>query len=247
MKLLFEFCCAAAFVLLTTSLVHAQAGESHAADALSPPRPDSTAAGDPAVPPPPADSAPLDVVPAPHPGPTQATTAPLSQQEMPPEALGPRPHPVGAAFAELGLGIGGMAVGLSLTVAAINIGYDHSDALFVIGLTVGPILTLGLTGLGIYGGGRMTSGEGSYWWTALGVVVGASLGAGVGYGLVGVLSSDVGIVAGSLLTPALALAGGMFAFERSDRAVRRRSAGPLPIPMVAATPGGLTLGLAGRF
>ncbi|NOY91009.1 MAG: hypothetical protein GXP55_07325 [Deltaproteobacteria bacterium] len=235
-------CCSFAVALAASSSALAQtedvAGQGQAAGSsaaeLSSPRPGVTAP-DPTTQPP---------------QPTYLDYPPTAEQHA------PRPHPVGSVLAEFGLGSLGLVMGTTITIGVIVAGYDSSsDTTLTMGILFGPALTFALMQAGIYGAGRATGGRGTFWWTTLGLASGLGAGALLGFGLIGALTrhryggiSDTGALAGTLLTPALGLLGGILGFELSDRKGRSQVPSGLEItPVLSPLRGGLSLGLTGRF
>lgn len=194
------------------------------------------------------------------PGETPRPTAPPDDDEcmdcslhVPP---GPRPHRVGAVFAELGLGVLGAGVGTGLTYAlVVPAVVSDSARAFYRASAVGALFTFALVDGAIYAGGELTDGRGSASWTTLGILLGAGVGTALGLGVVNALTrpTNGGFSAASVLTtifavPALGLAGGIVAYELSDGAERRRlMRGLALVPVAAPMHHGVSYGLAGRF
>ncbi|NOY91272.1 MAG: hypothetical protein GXP55_08680 [Deltaproteobacteria bacterium] len=172
-----------------------------------------------------------------------------------PKILGPRPHPVTGVLAEFGLALVGVGAGTGITIGLVVIAVEFGSwPGFIITSALGALITFGLANAAITGAGLATGGRGSARWTTLGMFLGAGAGALAGYGLIraaersGRGASDGALMAGMALMPLFSIAGGILAFELSDRAARRRSAQAVSVvPVAGPIEGGLSLGLAGRF
>jgi len=172
-----------------------------------------------------------------------------------PRSLGPRPRPGAAVFSEFGLAVLGFGAGTGITmgllVVSAVVGFYRA---FLVISVAGAFITFGLTDAALYNAGLATGGRGSAGWTTLGMFLGAGAGALIGYGLIrgaerpGHGASGTAQIAGMALMPLFGIAGGILAFELSDRAARRRSAQALSVvPVAGPIEGGLSLGLVGRF
>ncbi|NOY93142.1 MAG: hypothetical protein GXP55_18310 [Deltaproteobacteria bacterium] len=227
------------------------------ADELAPAEPSADAppddsAAQPAAQPTPAPGAPqtVIVVQAP-PGYQQAAPVAAPAPVVRPYAspvVEPLPSTRGGAevVADIGGGLLGVGAGIGLMYAMLRGSTDLGDALMVI--VFGPLITFALTDLGIYGFGRMTGGQGSFWLTTAGTAAGAGLGALIGFRAIAAATdySDAGMWTGLGFTIGFAIAGGVAMFELTDRRNRRRSGYALT-PYVAPTRGGLSFGLGATF
>jgi len=167
-----------------------------------------------------------------------------------------RPRPVGAVFAEFGLGVLGIGLGTGITIDLLAATFWRApDGVVLSSLIVGGVFTFALADAGIYAGGELTGGRGSSSWTALGILLGAGVGTALGLSIVNAMTrptnggfSDTSVLVTTFTTPGLGLVGGIVAYELSDRAERRRLTRSVSVvPVAAPMQHGISFGLAGRF